>query len=129
MGDYILDELRGILQRRQGKIHEGFLTVNQSGKPYPSPGRLRDESGRQMRAYMKKHAPSGSPMITARDLRKTFTTLLELTLKANGTALSFYLGQSNGGIRHTHYTAKDVEFMREEMAGKLEEWLVARTAE
>ena len=120
VGDYLLNELRFIIQRRQGKKHEGFLTVNRSGRPYPSPEQLRDDSGIQMRAYMKKHAPKGTPYITAKDLRKTFATLLELTLRANGTAQSFYLGQSNGGIRHTHYTAKYLEFMREEIAEKVE---------
>ena len=41
---------------------------------------------------------------------------------ASGTALGFYLGHA-GGVRHRHYTQRDVEFMRREVADRVEGWV------
>ena len=57
-----------------------------------------------------------------KDLRKTFATLLEIELGANGTALCFYLGHAGVGVRHQHYTARDIEFMRREVAERVAGW-------
>ena len=82
---------------------------------------LKDESCKSMAKYTAKHCPEGEPYISAKDLQKSFINLCEIELRCDTKALDFYTGHSDGSARHRHYTAKNIEFMRKEIAENVEE--------
>jgi integrase len=123
VGDTILSELRWCVEQRSGDKHQGCISTNFQGEPWGETQRYHRVSD-IFRGYMRRHAPEGTPYISSKDLRKSFSTLCETRLGVDGVALGAYLGHSPRGIRHQRYSdVRDVEFLRREVAEKVEGWV------
>ncbi|MBN1475203.1 hypothetical protein JXA47_00470 [Candidatus Sumerlaeota bacterium] len=123
VGETIMREPRWALDQRQGDRHEGCISVNPKGEPWGERERLYGPYDR-FEEYLKTGLPEGVERISPKDLRKSFSTLCETELGVSGLALGSYLGHSAQGVRLRHYTdARQIEFLRREVAEKVEEWV------
>jgi integrase len=120
---FVLDELRWCIEQRKGNKHRGCISTDFQGEPWNETQRYHRVSDIFLN-YVRRHATKGTPYCSSKDLRKSFSTLCETQLGVSGVALGAYLGHSPMGIRHQRYSdVRDVEFLRREVAEKVEAWM------
>lgn len=120
IGETILNTIMSYMKNRKIIHTEGYLFLNNLGNTWTTDA-LGSKIKKALNKFGKESGNKEIQKLSAKSFRKAFSTILDTNIKCNEKAINMYLGHSGGSIRDTHYTGKDITFLRTEIADKIEE--------